>query len=202
MQLRMKEGNRMSSKFPWMRVAKIAFPIVLLLFVFYQGKKELAGLSIKESIAAINQIPQGGFYLAVAVGLIAVSTMFFYDYILIRALKLKVSVWKIFRVSWIANSFNGVLGFRGLAGASLRAVLFREHTKDSPQLIRSIAWMAPSLMSGLSLLSLLVIVDVFRQGLFFIVKSGCGSRLWASSRSFPPTSSSPNLKGGRPIQPK
>lgn len=161
MQLRMKEGNRMSSKFPWMRVAKIAFPIVLLLFVFYQGKKELAGLSIKESIAAINQIPQGGFYLAVAVGLIAVSTMFFYDYILIRALKLKVSVWKIFRVSWIANSFNGVLGFRGLAGASLRAVLFREHTKDSPQLIRSIAWMAPSLMSGLSLLSLLVIVDVF-----------------------------------------
>lgn len=39
MQLRMKEGNRMSSKFPWMRVAKIAFPIVLLLFVFYQGKK-------------------------------------------------------------------------------------------------------------------------------------------------------------------
>lgn len=151
----------MSSKFPWMRIVKIAFPIVLLLFVIYQGKKELAGLSIKDSIAAINQIPRGGFILAITVGLIAVSTMFFYDYILIRTLKLKVSLWKIFRVSWIANSFNGVLGFGGLAGASLRAVLFREHTKDSPQLIRSIAWMAPSLMSGLSLLSLLVIMDIF-----------------------------------------
>ncbi|MGC4376723.1 bifunctional lysylphosphatidylglycerol flippase/synthetase MprF [Fictibacillus sp. Mic-4] len=144
-----------------LKIGKILFPILLITFIFFQGKKELAGLSLKDSIKAIKEIPNGGFLLAVAVGALAVATMFFYDYILVRSLKTEIPVQKIFRVSWIANTFNGILGFGGLIGASLRAMLYREHVDDGKQLLKGIAWMAPAVINGLSILALLSLFNVF-----------------------------------------
>nr|WP_239534565.1 bifunctional lysylphosphatidylglycerol flippase/synthetase MprF [Priestia taiwanensis] len=142
-------------------MVKILFPIAILTFVFMQGKKELSGLSLKESLEAIKLMPAGGFTLTIVLGAIAVSTMFFYDYLLIKSLNLRVSVGKIFRVSWTANSLNGIVGFGGLAGAGIRTMLYKEHIDDTKQLVKGIAWMTPSMLSGLSLLAFFVLIDVF-----------------------------------------
>jgi phosphatidylglycerol lysyltransferase len=143
------------------RIVKILFPIAVLTFVFIQGKKELSGLSLKDSLEAIRLMPSGGFTLTIVLGALAVSTMFFYDYLLIKSLNLHVSIGKIFRVSWTANSLNGIVGFGGLAGAGIRTMLYKEHINDTKQLVKGIAWMTPSMLSGLSLLAFFVLIDVF-----------------------------------------
>lgn len=67
--------------FSWKRflqIGKIIFPFVVLTIVFFQAKKELAGISFLEAINTIKNIPTGGVFLAITLGAFAVSTMFFY----------------------------------------------------------------------------------------------------------------------------
>lgn len=144
-----------------LQYGKIIVPIAILIVIIIQGRKELAGISVQDVLDTIRAIPHGGFYWAVLVGLLAIMTMFFYDYLLLYSLQVKVSLGKIFRVSWIANTFNGVLGFGGLAGASLRALMYKPYVKETGTLIKALAWLAPSLGSGLSILAFLAIINVF-----------------------------------------
>ena len=149
---------------PFFNIAKIAFPILVIIVIYVEGKKELAGISIKESFKAIKGLHSGGFLLVVLLGIAAIATMFFYDDVMIRSLNVDVPFRKIFRVSWIANTFNGVIGFGGLAGAGLRAMLYREEVKDDIQLLKGIAWMTPSMINGLSILLLFAIVGIIPTG--------------------------------------
>jgi len=115
-----------SAKNRILRVAKVVLPVILILFIFYQGQNELRNLSLQKSIQAIQHVPSWQFALLVVSGLLAVATMYFYDVLLLRSLKADVPRDRIFRTSWIANSFNGIIGFGGLAfayiliGAGLR----------------------------------------------------------------------------------
>jgi len=143
-----------------MTIAKIILPIVLIGFIFYQGQNELRSLSLKESIQAIRQVPSWQFILLILSGLAAVSTMFFYDFFLLRSLEAKAPVGLIFRASWIANSFNGIIGFGGLAGMAIRSALYRPFVEGG-RLLKAIGWMAPTLISGLSILSTLSLLHIF-----------------------------------------
>ncbi|MFC4617157.1 bifunctional lysylphosphatidylglycerol flippase/synthetase MprF [Camelliibacillus cellulosilyticus] len=138
----------------YFKFGKFLIPIILILIIYYEGKQQLAGFSLKQSFNALKELPSGGFALVIVTGLVAVSVMSFYDFVLIRSLKLSIPVTKIFRIGWIANTFNSVIGFGGLAGAGMRTTLYREHTTDMLRLIKSIAWMTPSMITGLSVLLL------------------------------------------------
>ncbi|MCY1692275.1 hypothetical protein OVA29_18265 [Exiguobacterium sp. SL14] len=86
--------------------------------------------------------------------------MFFYDFFLLRSLEAKAPIGLIFRASWIANSFNGIIGFGGLAGMAIRSALYRPFVEGG-RLLKAIGWMAPTLISGLSILSALSLLHVF-----------------------------------------
>lgn len=140
---------------------KIAFPLAVIIFVFIQGKKELSRFSLRESLHAIRLISSEYFTGLIVLGGLAVATMFFYDRLLLRSIKAPVTIGKTFRVSWIANTFNGIVGFGGIAGVGIRTVLYRQFTGDASRLLIAIAWMAPSMISGLSILGILVLLHVF-----------------------------------------
>ncbi len=149
--------------FSWKRflqIGKIIFPFVVLTIVFFQAKKELAGISFLEAIETIKNIPTGGVFLAITLGAFAVSTMFFYDFVMLRYLKADIPVQKIFRISWIANTLNGFIGFGGLVGAGVRTMLYRPHIKDNGKLIKSIAWMTTAFINGLAILSFLGLIGI------------------------------------------
>lgn len=149
--------------FAWkriLRVGKIALPIFVLVIVAIQARKELASLSFRDAMQVIKHIPTGGFFLALLAGALAVSTMFFYDFLMLRFMKADIPVQKIFRVSWIANSFNGIFGFGGLVGAGIRAMLYRPYTKDNSFLMQNIAWMTTAFITGLSFLSFFGLIGI------------------------------------------
>ncbi|WP_159457786.1 bifunctional lysylphosphatidylglycerol flippase/synthetase MprF [Virgibacillus dakarensis] len=149
------------NKEQWTRFGKIAFLIGVMAIIFFQGKKELQNISLKEALKIVNQISIIHVVIIIIVALISVGTMFFYDYFFIRSQHLKVKKTKIFGVSWIANSFNGIFGFGGLVGAGIRGMLYREYTKNSGDLAKGIAWMAPAAAMGLSFFSFLALVGIF-----------------------------------------
>ncbi|ENQ3077711.1 TPA: bifunctional lysylphosphatidylglycerol flippase/synthetase MprF [Bacillus pseudomycoides] len=149
--------------FSWKRILQIGkfiFPFVVLTIVFFQARKELSGISFREAVETIKHIPPGGFFLAVTLGALAVATMFFYDFVMLRHLQADIPVKKIFRISWTANTFNGFIGFGGLVGAGIRTMLYRPYVQENGKLIRSIAWMTTAFINGLALLSFLGLIGV------------------------------------------
>ncbi|NPC91891.1 bifunctional lysylphosphatidylglycerol flippase/synthetase MprF [Bacillus sp. WMMC1349] len=143
---------------------RIIFPVAVILLVIFQAKKELAGMSLKEAVLVINNIERTNLFTLVFLGLVAIAVMSLYDYVLVRSLGLQISKRKTFKISWISNSFNNVLGFGGLSGAGLRTIFYKEYVHDVKQLIKGIAWLASSILLGLSFLSIFVLVRLLPSG--------------------------------------
>ena len=124
----------------------------------------MTDLSFKRTLYIINGIERYDLFILVLLGLLAVSAMSFYDFVLKRTLRLNIPNWKVFRVSFVANSFNNVLGFGGLAGVGLRTMLYKEHTNDVKRLVAGIAWLTSSALLGLSVFSILTIARILPVG--------------------------------------
>ena len=101
----------------------------------YSFKQKISGHFFLEAIDTIKTF-QLEVFLAITLGAFAVSTMFFYDYVMLRYLKADIPVQKIFRISWIANTLNGFIGFGGLVGAGVRTMLYRPYIKKMENLLK------------------------------------------------------------------
>ena len=69
----------------------------------------------------------------------------------------------IIKYSWIANSFNALLGFGGIVGASIRYNFYNTKidSLDNNRLKKSISLLLISTISGVGVLSLLVLSHIF-----------------------------------------
>ncbi|EIJ78907.1 putative lysylphosphatidylglycerol synthetase MprF [Bacillus methanolicus PB1] len=140
---------------------KVVVSITILVFILFQAKKEIEGISIKNAFLLFKSLSSFEIGSAITVGLLAVSFMFFYDLILTRSLRLPISIKKTFKISWMANTLNGLLGFGGVIGAWLRVFFYKQHTDEQEKVIQGVTFMAFSMLSGLSLLSIFVLLNVF-----------------------------------------
>lgn len=48
-----------------------------------------------------------------------------YDVILVKTLKLSIPLNKVFRLSYIINAFNAIVGFGGFIGAGFRTFIYK-----------------------------------------------------------------------------
>ena len=84
-----------------------------------------------------------------------------YDIILVKVLKLKMPMIRVFRVSYIINALNSIIGFGGFIGAGVRAFVYKNYTNDTKKLVQYISIILVSMLTGLSLLSILVVLRIF-----------------------------------------
>ncbi|MDQ0176668.1 bifunctional lysylphosphatidylglycerol flippase/synthetase MprF [Bacillus chungangensis] len=141
--------------------AKVLISLAVLAFVYIHAKKELANVSIKDAIQLFKSLSTFEVATSIFLGLLAVSILYFYDFFLVRSMKLPLSKWKVFRVSWMANTLNGILGFGGIIGAGLRVMIYKQHAEEPKKVVPSVAMMVFSMLSGLSFLAILVLVGFF-----------------------------------------
>ena len=87
-------------------------------------------------------------------GILSVSPMMLYDFILCKELKKKISLGKLIESSWTINSLNNLIGFAGLVDVGLRYSYFTEEDKGE-ETMQGISKVMPYFMSGLSLYCLL-----------------------------------------------
>ena len=131
--------------------------LILVLTELFHITKTISFSVVKKIIEHLSPIQVFSLFIF---GIIAVSPMMLYDYILTKELGKKISVGKLIENSWTINSLNNLIGFAGIVDVGLRYSYFSEKEKEG-KTMQSISKVMPYFMSGLSLLSLLSVFSIF-----------------------------------------
>lgn len=142
------------------KIAKIAIPFIVIMYVIYHAKTELQSISVREAIRTIHELSSTELTFLVILGLVSVFVMAFYDVAMVKGLELAVPLKKCLRIGFISNSLNIVLGFGGLAGATVRHAVFRSYTKDTKKLLFGITWATTATLMGLSILAFFILIQL------------------------------------------
>ncbi|MFS0781857.1 bifunctional lysylphosphatidylglycerol flippase/synthetase MprF [Bacillus sp. 1P06AnD] len=143
------------------KYAKIVIPILVIVFVVYRASIELKSISIKEALHTLSNVSTFDTAFIIGFGLLAVLSMTLYDAGLVKGMGIDIPTGKYVRTGFISSALNSVIGFGGLAGASLRHVTYRSYYKDHKSLLQGITWMTTGSLNGLSFLAILVLVHIF-----------------------------------------
>ncbi|MGX7172770.1 bifunctional lysylphosphatidylglycerol flippase/synthetase MprF [Enterococcus ratti] len=145
---------------------KILFSIVIFLFSIIKISNELATIKISKVFQIIGNESIFKILLLFMTGALGIFILCCYDLVLIKPFKkIKIPKLKLLKISWIANSFNAVLGFGGIFGATVRYNFYKKYTKPAElsQLKKAISLLLVSTISGVGMLSIMVLLKVFPE---------------------------------------
>ncbi|WP_336990694.1 lysylphosphatidylglycerol synthase domain-containing protein [Bacillus infantis] len=165
--------------------AKYLLPVILILFIYHEGKNELRRIDPSSLLIDIKSLSPAQLLSIFLIGLIAVSALTAYDAILAKKLNLEISLPALAKISWISNSINNVVGFGGVAGASLRAFLLKGYTKNSKSLLGGIIWLTPFMLTGLSVMSLISIISFHGKGAVLEAYPWLNAGFWGMAAFLP-----------------
>ena len=131
--------------------------LILVLIEFSHIRKTVSFSAVKDILSHLSILQ---ILSLLILGILAVSPMMLYDYILTKELGKKISVFKLIENSWTINSLNNLIGFAGIIDLGLRYSYFSEE-EEGDKTMQGISKVMPYFMSGLSLLSFISLLLVF-----------------------------------------
>jgi len=151
------------------KIVRLLIPVAVIGLVYVEGSHELKRIHIGRTIHQLREMNHQSVLLILVTSLVSVSAMSGYDYLIRHHFKLKVGILATFRYSWIANTFNNILGFAGLTGAGIRTLLYKRSGIPPAQMGAAVLFLSPIVLTGLSLLSWGVAAGLFPAGELFRV---------------------------------
>ncbi|WP_330217230.1 hypothetical protein [Paenibacillus durus] len=156
------------------KAVRALFPVLIIALVYWEGQHELKGIRLAKTLHELRLIPAQGVMQMMATALAAVAAMSAYDFLIRAHYRMKIGVWSTFRYSWIANTFNNLIGFAGLAGVGLRTLLYKKSGVPAAVLTPAIVFLSPLMITGLSLLSWASLFGILpAEGLLRERRRGC-----------------------------
>ncbi|WP_066290072.1 lysylphosphatidylglycerol synthase domain-containing protein [Bacillus sp. FJAT-29937] len=134
-------------------IAKVFFPILILLIISYEAKGLFRDFNWNLIDLYLDRLSFERIILIFIFGLIALIPMFFYDVVFFQIFRSRVRKRLLIFYSLSANAFSNLVGFGGVAGATLRSIYYRKYAADSIPVIRIIAKISLFYLTGLSILS-------------------------------------------------
>ena len=141
---------------------KVVFPLILLILAVIEIMKFTGDINVDLLRHEVSQIHFAKLAIALMVTMAAITPMFFYDSTIVKLLGITVPTKKLIKQSLVINSFSNLIGFAGLIGVVLRTYFFQSYEMDKRRLLKTIANVSFFYLTGISLLSL-VIVAGFRD---------------------------------------
>ena len=138
-------------------ILKVAFMIFMIGFIIIGGARELKSIDFVKTASLIRTFPLLSILFFAILGILAVSTMSLYDFVIVRYLNLDIKKTTVFNVSFVANTINNISGLGGLAGASIRSVLFKKSANDKDDIINYNLLLVPATGIGLSILTMIAL---------------------------------------------
>lgn len=135
------------------RAIRALFPLVIIGLVYWEGQHELKQVHLGLTVRELRHMSPGAVIEMIVVALLSVAVMSAYDYLIRRHFRFQVGAWSTFRYAWIANTFNNLIGFAGLAGVGLRTLLYKKSGVPAAILTPALVFLSPLMITGLSLLS-------------------------------------------------
>ena len=94
----------------------LSISILVLLELVKMGKT-ISPEAVKSILSGLSPFQ---IVSLLVLGILSVSPMMLYDFILCKELKKKISLGKLIESSWTINSLNNLIGFAGLVDVGLR----------------------------------------------------------------------------------
>lgn len=135
------------------KAVRALFPLMIIGLVYWEGQHELKQIHLGLIIHELKAVPAPDILQMLGISLLSIAVMSAYDYLIRGHFRLQTGRWSTFRYAWIANTFNNLIGFAGLAGAGLRTLLYKKSGVPSAVLAPAIVFLSPVMITGLSLLS-------------------------------------------------
>lgn len=146
---------------------KFALPAIILLFVYSQTHSFIKQMRPSLALHIMGKLHTKDHLLLLAVSMAAVAAMAGYDWLFARWNQARLPLRSVLRIGWIAGTFNNLMGFGGFTGAGLRSLMYKKRDIGGSGIIRSIVYLSLSMLTGLSVLGILLLTGLLRdEGMF------------------------------------
>ncbi len=135
-------------------ILKSTFIILILSLVLFQGVKEVKSIDFKETLIILKSLAPRNFLVFLILGLIAISSMSLYDFLIVKELGLRINPVSLYFLSFLSNSLNNLSGLGGLTGATIRNILLRNSKNKETDLLDYSLLLIPATGIGLSVFGL------------------------------------------------
>ncbi|WP_239256581.1 bifunctional lysylphosphatidylglycerol flippase/synthetase MprF [Listeria ilorinensis] len=135
------------------KIVKIIFVSLISAFVIYEIINIATGIDYQSLKTNMTSQSPESLLIMLIVGLLAVTPMLVYDFMIVKLLPGKFPVSHIIMSGWITNTFTNIGGFGGVLGASLRASFYGKNASHK-EILLAISKIALFLVSGLSIFCL------------------------------------------------
>ena len=139
-------------------ILKISFVLLIILFVVISITKEIKSVNLAETLMLIGNFSNTSILIFILLGLLAISSITLYDFVISRYLNLDIKPLVIFNVSYLASTINNISGLGGLTGASIRSALFKKNTNNKDEIIDYNILLIPATAIGLSVMALISLI--------------------------------------------
>lgn len=140
-----------------LQLLKIIFPLILLVLAGFEIQRFSKDLDYGMLQREISQIQMTDLAIILLVVAGAIIPMFFYDGIIINILGLDMTKKKLIERSLVANAFSNLLGFGGLIGLMIRTSFYQSQKIERKRLLTTIASVSLFYLTGISLLSWIIL---------------------------------------------
>jgi phosphatidylglycerol lysyltransferase len=140
----------LSRRLRWVRRM---LPVVFLVFVAALAARELHGLDIHTMRAVLQALTPVQLLIIQLLAMAGVLAMCLYDWRAARIFNIGLALPVLIRNAWIANAFNNLVGFSGLAGSGIRMLLLGGAGIDAGRAASFSALIMASVPVGLAVLS-------------------------------------------------
>ncbi|WP_223067334.1 lysylphosphatidylglycerol synthase domain-containing protein [Paenibacillus caui] len=144
------------------KAIRILIPVAIFGFVFWVGQHELRHIRLSVMFAELRRIPPRALVEILLLALFAAAVMSAYDFVIRRQFKFQVGIARTFRYAWISNTFNNLLGFAGLTGAGVRALLYKKSGVPMAAITAAVVFLSPVVLNGLAVMAWLEIAGLFQ----------------------------------------
>ena len=128
-------------------------PAVFLVIIAALAARELRGLDIHAVRAVLQALTLSQLLIIQLVALSGILAMSLYDWRAARVFGLGLALPTLIRNAWIANAFNNLVGFSGLAGSGIRMLLLGAEGIDARRAASFSALIMASVPTGLAVMS-------------------------------------------------
>ena len=111
----------------YIRTFLVLFIITLTTIII---RKEIKGINVSEIKELVKGTDVRAKVLFVIFGLITFSFATIYDFLLARYYKMEIPFKEVFTIGWISQSFNNFIGFGGVAGLTIRELMYDKYKVD------------------------------------------------------------------------
>ncbi|HEY0720866.1 MAG TPA: bifunctional lysylphosphatidylglycerol flippase/synthetase MprF [Gammaproteobacteria bacterium] len=122
----------------------------VLLSLSWEKLGELDWVDLRDTL---HRVPFGHLLLLQLVGLLAVAGMLSYDAVLKRTMAVQMPLAQLLTLSWVANTFNNLVGFSGLTGSGIRYFTLTRSGLNSGSAVTYSLLLVLSVPVGLSVLA-------------------------------------------------